>query len=84
MQNVYVTPALDAEGKAKRVPDPVTGQALPAAGGWQPRSQYWLRRIIAGDVTEGKPPVETATVQTAPAVVEEAPAAKSAPSAASK
>lgn len=84
MENLYVLPAKDAEGNAKRVPDPFTGIALPAHGAWKPRMQFWLRRIAAGDVTEGEPPVETAPALVEPAAVEEAPAAKPASRAASK
>lgn len=76
MSNVYVTPAKDAEGNALRVPDPHTGTVLPAGGAWKPRHQYWLRRIRAGDVTEGEPTAAPKVVEiaTEPTTAEAAPA----------
>lgn len=56
MPNVYLIPARDARGNAKRVPDPNTAAPLAAAGEFKSRSQYWMRRLAAGDVTEGAPP----------------------------
>ncbi len=35
----------------RRVVDPATRQALPAAGADVPRSTYWLRRVREGDVS---------------------------------
>lgn len=39
-----------------RVRDPDTGRHLPAEGAHVPRSQYWLRRLAAGDAVEAAPP----------------------------
>lgn len=60
MENVFVVPARDEHGNAKRVVDPQTGEPLPADGAFKPRSQYWHRRIAQGDVTETPPPAPSA------------------------
>lgn len=75
MHNIFLIPARDAQGSAKRVPDPETGDALADTGAHKPRSQYWLRRLAAGDVTEGAPNAATET----PAVVAEVAAEPEAP-----
>lgn len=43
--------------------DPVTRQALAAAGEEKPRDTYWLRRLREGDVVE----LEAAAAATKPA-----------------
>lgn len=58
--NVFVKPALDAQGNAKIVPD-LAGGSLPAAGAWKPRVQYWLRRIKDGDVIDASAAQSPAT-----------------------
>jgi hypothetical protein len=56
MTNIYLRPALRADGTPKRVPDPTTGAPLPAEGAWKERTQYWTRRINDGDAIAGDPP----------------------------
>ena len=50
---MYVIPA-----KGRQVPDPFLGDNLPPQGREVEANQYWLRRILDEDVTEGTPPVE--------------------------
>jgi hypothetical protein len=46
-RTIYVTPVA-----GRTVLDPVTREALPAAGKTVPRSSYWVRRLRDGDVVE--------------------------------
>ncbi|EGF92423.1 hypothetical protein ABI_08590 [Asticcacaulis biprosthecium C19] len=49
----YRPAAVDAKSKDLRVvPDPATGQALPATGGWVDDSPYWARRRADEDVID--------------------------------
>ncbi len=38
------------------VRDPVTAAVLPPEGAEKPKTGYWLRRLLDGDVTEGRAP----------------------------
>jgi hypothetical protein len=40
----------------RKVRDPATRVHLPGTGAWKPRTRYWLRRIVGGDVVEAPPP----------------------------
>jgi len=51
MQRIFVKPI-------GRVLDPATGEALPDAGAWVEKTQYWLRRVKDGDVLKSQPPQE--------------------------
>jgi hypothetical protein len=42
--------------KGLRVICPETRQPLPEEGALKAKSTYWLRRLVDGDVTEGKAP----------------------------
>jgi len=50
---MYLKPAT-----GRTVPDPARGDTLPAQGRAVEPSQYWQRRLIDGDVTEGAPPAD--------------------------
>ena len=52
---MYVTP-----NEGRTVPDPARNDLLPPEGRNVEPSQYWLRRLDDGDVTEGEPPAESA------------------------
>ena len=41
-----------------RIADPETGEYLPVAGAWVPRSGFWLRRLKDDDVFPAGPPAE--------------------------
>lgn len=77
MDNVFVTPARDADGKPMVVPDPHTFKPLGADGEWKPLSPYWVRRIRDQDVVAGEPPKEIA----APVAETESPVAEAEPQA---
>ena len=47
---MFVKPA---EGRS--VPDPARGDTLPPEGREVEPTQYWLRRVIDGDVVEAAP-----------------------------
>ena len=53
--NVYLKPAVAADGAPLVVPDPQSGLALAAGGEWKTRSTYWERRLRDGDVVEAEP-----------------------------
>lgn len=44
---MFVIPA-----KGRKVPDPFRGDYLPERGRNVPKTSYWLRRLLAGDVKE--------------------------------
>lgn len=57
MDNIFVLPARDSDGKPMLVRDPLAGwKALDADGEWKPKTAYWTRRLRDRDVTIGKPP----------------------------
>jgi hypothetical protein len=58
MDNVFLKPARDADGKAMLVPDEVTHRPLKEEGEWKPRTMYWERRIRDLDVIPSEPPKE--------------------------
>lgn len=58
MENVFLKPALDANGNAMVVPDPDTHSPLKAEGEWKPMSMYWVRRIRDKDAIESVPTAE--------------------------
>lgn len=63
MENVFVKPAIGADGKPVVVPDPQHGfRPLGADGGWKPRTNYWTRRLRDKDVIEATPPAEAKRV----------------------
>lgn len=47
MKTIFIKPASDAN-----VRDPITKQHLKAEGENKPETNYWLRRIAAGEVVE--------------------------------
>ncbi len=51
MKQIYLKPAAGL-----RVPDPATGEALPAAGARVTPSTYWTRRLAEADVVISTPP----------------------------
>lgn len=55
MDNVFLKPALDADGNAMVVPDPETHRPLKAEGEWKPMSTYWARRIRDLDAIPSDP-----------------------------
>lgn len=61
MSQVYLRPA---EGLIVR--DPATRAPLAAEGEWKPRSSYWDRRLLDGDVVETEPPVVPASKTNTP------------------
>jgi len=71
--NVYLKPAVAADGAPLVVPDPQSGLALAAGGEWKTRSTYWERRLRDGDVVAAEPPAEQG------ASIEAASAQQSAP-----
>ncbi|WP_315734170.1 DUF2635 domain-containing protein [Bradyrhizobium sp. SZCCHNR1093] len=56
--NIFVKPVLvtiDGITRPAPVRDPVSFKRLDPAGEWKPRSQYWNRRLLQGDVIEVSP-----------------------------
>lgn len=51
MKEIFLKPLGDY-----KIPDPVTGEALPRAGDLVAHSTYWQRRINAGEVEVVKLP----------------------------
>ena len=47
--NVFVKPRL-IDDKPALVRDPSSGKPLNADGEWKSKSQFWMRRILQGDV----------------------------------
>jgi hypothetical protein len=69
--NVFIKPRL-IDDKPALVRDPTNGKPLLANGEWKTKSQFWVRRIMQGDVID-----ETAAQterQKAPAAVKPQPA----------
>lgn len=56
MNDLYLIPKTGVT-----VRDPLNGKPLATAGETKPRTSYWLRRLRAGDVVEGKAPKTAAT-----------------------
>lgn len=46
--------------------DPITHRPLPAEGGEVPQSNFWLRRLRAGEVTRIDPPTHGAPLAPLP------------------
>jgi hypothetical protein len=42
--------------------DPITKRTLPADGGEVPESNFWIRRLLAGEVVRIDPPAGAAPV----------------------
>jgi hypothetical protein len=58
MDNIFVKPAVDADGNALLVRHPAKGYAaLPPEGDYWPQGTYTTRRLRDGDVVEAEPPV---------------------------
>lgn len=55
MENVFLKPARDADGRPMVVPDELTHAPLAADGEWKPLTSYWARRIRDQDVTQAEP-----------------------------
>lgn len=67
---IFIRPA--REGLIVR--DPISKQALPAAGRWvSAHTMYWRRRVLCGDVVVASPPQADSAPEAKPAPV--APAA---------
>ncbi|WP_316207593.1 DUF2635 domain-containing protein [Bradyrhizobium sp. SZCCHNR3118] len=69
MSNLFVKPALDAEGKPVLVRDPANWQPLKAEGDYKPPTLYWLRRIRDKDVILVEQPEASPATATAPPAV---------------
>jgi hypothetical protein len=52
--------------KGLRIADPVTGEYLPEQGKIMPRSGFWLRRQMDGDVIEDKSPPSAGDATSSP------------------
>lgn len=55
MENVFLKPARDGDGRPMIVPDEQTHAPLAADGAWKPLTSYWARRIRDRDVTQAEP-----------------------------
>lgn len=64
-KTVFIKPA-SADVKVR---DPITKQHLKAEGESKPRSNYWIRRIAAGDVVEVTE--QPAPAKAAPKIIKE-------------
>jgi hypothetical protein len=77
MDKFFVKPAV----AGARVPDPASGDPLPAAGAWKPRVKFWLRRLAQKEIVVATPtspaPPDTPAVPAAGTV----PAAQHSPAA---
>jgi hypothetical protein len=49
--NVFVKPRL-IDGQPALVRDPTNGKPLAANGEWKSKTQFWIRRIMQGDVID--------------------------------
>jgi hypothetical protein len=49
--NVFVKPCL-IDGQPALVRDPSNGKPLAANGEWKSKTQFWIRRIMQGDVVD--------------------------------
>ncbi|MHC4712011.1 MAG: DUF2635 domain-containing protein [Planctomycetota bacterium] len=52
--------------KGRNAPNPDTGRPLASDGEYVEASQYWRRRVLAGDAEELKPPHENGGKSTRP------------------
>lgn len=58
----------------RQVRDPVSAAPLPPDGAEKPKTGYWLRRVLEGDVTEGSAPAPAKA--SAPAATKTKPTVK--------
>jgi hypothetical protein len=80
MDNVFIKPRVDADGKPMLVRDPRTKKPLDANGEWKPKDQFWVRRIRDKDVVDITPKKDApaAAAPAAPAVTASAASSKKA------
>jgi hypothetical protein len=76
--NVFIKPR-PIDGQPAIVRDPSNGKPLSPQGEWKTKSQFWIRRIMQGDVIDETQAQTDRQVQ--PSAVKELPAPQAAPAA---